>query len=40
MHTDRYGNIRRQKCCTKGRRREAKIQEFMCRDTVSVEPEI
>jgi len=29
MHTDRYGNTCRQKCCAKGRVREAKIQEFM-----------
>ena len=29
MHTYRCGNTCRQKCCAKGRGREAKIQEFM-----------
>ena len=40
MHTDRCGNTRRQKCCAKGSRKEVKIQEFMYRDTMNVEPEI
>jgi len=40
MHTDRYGNTRRQKCCAKGNGKEVKIQEFMYRDTTNVEPEM
>ena len=40
MHTDRCGNSRRKKCCAKGCREEAKIQEFMYRDITNVEPEI
>ena len=40
MHTDRCGNIRRQKCCAKGSGKEVKIREFMYRDTTNVEPEI
>ena len=40
MLTDRCGNTRRQKCCAKGRGKEVKIQEFMCRDTANVEPEM
>jgi len=28
MHTDRYGNTRRQKCCAKGSGKEVKIQQF------------
>jgi hypothetical protein len=40
MHTDRYGNTRRQKCYAKGSGEEVKIQEFMYRDTTNVEPEI
>jgi len=39
MHTDRCGNIRRQKCCTKGSGKEVKVQEFMFRVTTNVEPE-
>jgi hypothetical protein len=30
-HTDRCGNTCRQKCCAKGKGKEAKIQEFMYR---------
>ena len=37
MHTDRRGT---QKCRAKGRGKEAKIQDFMYRDTMNVEPEI
>jgi hypothetical protein len=37
MHTDRCGNTHRQKCCAKGSGEEVKIQEFMYRDTTSVE---
>jgi hypothetical protein len=37
MHTDRCGNTGRQKCCAKGSGKEVKIQEFMYRDTASVE---
>ena len=40
MHTDRCGKTRRQKCCAKGSGKEAKIQEFMYRDTANVEPEM
>jgi len=40
MHTDRYGNARRQKCCAKGSGKEVKIHEFMYRDTSNVEPEM
>jgi len=40
MHTDRCGNTRRQKCCTKGGGKEVEIQEFMYRDTTNVEPEM
>ena len=40
MYTDRYGNIHRQKCREKGKTKEAKIQEFMYRDTTNVEPEM
>ena len=40
MHTDRCGNTRRQKCCTKGNGKEVKIQVFMYRDTTNVEPEM
>ena len=40
MHTDRCGNTRRQKCCTKGSGKEVKIQEFVYRDTTNVEPEM
>jgi len=40
MHTDRFGNTRREKCCAKGSGKEVKIQEFMYRDTRNVEPEM
>ena len=40
MHTDRSGNTRREKCCAKGSGIEVKIQEFMYRDTMNVEPEM
>jgi hypothetical protein len=40
MQTDRCGNTRRQKCCAKGNGKEVKIQEFMCRDTTYMEPEM
>ena len=40
MHTDRCGNTRRQKRCTKGSRKEVKIQEFVYRDTTNVEPQM
>ena len=39
-HTDRCGNIHRQKCCAKGRGKEVKIQELVYRDTANVEPEM
>jgi hypothetical protein len=38
MHADICGNTRRQECRTKGNGKEAKIQEFMYRDTLNVEP--
>ena len=38
MHTDRWGNTRRQKCCAKGSGKEVKIQEFVYRDATTVEP--
>ena len=40
MHTDRCGNIRRQKCRAKRSGKGVKIQEFIYRDTTNVEPEI
>ena len=40
MHTDRCGNIRRQKCCANGSGKEVKVQEFMYRDKTNVEPEM
>ena len=40
MHTDRCGNTRRQKCCSKGNGKERKIQQFRYRDTTNVEPEM
>ena len=40
MHTDRFDNTCRQKCCAKGSGKEVKIQEFMYGDTANVEPEI
>ena len=39
-NSDRRGNTCRQKCCAKGSGKEAKIQEFMYRDTTNVEPEM
>jgi hypothetical protein len=36
MHTDRCGNTQRHKCHAKGRGKEAKIQDFMYRDTTNV----
>ena len=38
MRADRCGNTRRQKCCVKGRGKEAKIQEFMNIDTMNMKP--
>jgi len=38
IHTDRCGNTCRQKCRAKGKGKEAKIQVFMYRDTLNVEP--
>ena len=38
MHTDRCGN--RQKRHAKGRGKEAKLQDFMYRDTTNMEPEM
>ena len=40
MHTNRCGITRRQKCYAKGSGKEVEIQEFMCRDTTNVEPEM
>jgi len=40
MHADRYGNTHRQKCCAKGRGKEAKIQKFMNKDKMNVKPEM
>ena len=40
MHTDRCGNTRRQKCCSKGNGKERKIQQFRYRDTTNVKPEM
>ena len=40
MHTDRCGNTCRQKCCAKGSGKEVKIQDFRCRDTTNLEPEM
>jgi hypothetical protein len=36
MHTHRHRNTHRQKCLAQGRRKEAKIQYFMYRDTTNV----
>jgi len=40
MHTDRCGNTCtcRQKCCAEGSGKEVKMQVFMYRDTMNVEP--
>ena len=40
MYTDRCCNNCGQKCRAKGSGKKAKIQEFMCRDTTNVEPEM
>jgi len=40
MHTDRCGNTRRQNCCAKGSGKEDKIQDFMYRYKMNVEPEM
>jgi hypothetical protein len=40
MHTDRCGNIGRQKCLAQVSGKEVKIQEFRYRDTKNVEPEM
>jgi len=40
MHTERRGNTCRQKRHAKGSGKEVKIQEFGCRDTTNVEPEM
>ena len=40
MHTDRCGNTRRQKCCAKGSGKGVKIQQFVYRDAMNVEPEM
>jgi hypothetical protein len=40
MHTDRCGNTYRWNCFANGSGKEAKIQEFMYRDTTNVEPEM
>jgi len=40
MHTDRCGNTGRQKCYAKLSGKEVKLQEFLCRDTTNVEPEM
>jgi hypothetical protein len=40
MHTDSCGNTSGQKCRENGSGKEAKIQEFMYRDTTNVDPEM
>jgi len=40
MHTDGCGNTHRQKFHAKGSRKETTIQEFMYRDTMTVEHEM
>ena len=40
MHIDRRSNVSGQKFHAKGSRKEAKIQEFMYRDTTNVEHEM
>jgi hypothetical protein len=40
-HTDRFGNIRRKKCCaTRSRKKLEYVQEFRYRDTTNVEPKV
>ena len=34
MHTDRFGNTRRQKCCSKGSGKEVEIQEWNLKCTI------
>ena len=40
MYSDRRGNTRRQKCCSKGSGKEVEIREFTYRDTKNVEREM
>jgi hypothetical protein len=40
MHTDRCGNTRRDKCRAKRSGKEAKMHEYMYKDTMGVEPEM
>ena len=40
MHVDRRGNTYGQKCRAKGSTKEAKMQQFMYRDTANVEHEM
>ena len=40
MHTDRWGNTHGQKFQAKGSRKQTTIQEFMYRDTMTVEHEM
>jgi len=40
MHTDRCGNTCREKCREKGSGKEAKMREYMYRDTMGVEPKM
>jgi len=40
MRTDRSGNTCRKKCRAKGSGKEAKIQDFMYRDTTNLGPEM
>jgi hypothetical protein len=40
MLTDRCGDTNKQKCRAKRSGKEDKIQEFMYRDTMKVEPEM
>ena len=40
MRTDRCGSTHREKYRAKGSGKEAKIQEFMYRDTTNVDPEM
>jgi hypothetical protein len=40
MRTDSCGNTSGQNCRAKGSGKGAKIQEFVCRDTTNVEPEM
>jgi hypothetical protein len=40
MHTERCGNICRQKFCAKGSGKEVKIQECRCRDKINLKTEM